>query len=205
VIGNNLALFVLFGSLFVGIPLGLLLFERWRETSAFWRGVHVAAFAVTLALALAGYLLFRISDAQVAQLQQAQYGRRLTAQQMRDFEAAIGPYAGSHVSVAADGSAHDAHALAEDVFTAFDKSMWVLRGRDPAHPDVIGVMLAGGVVPEVLIGVEDTRHPTEATLAVIQAFRKIGLEPHVQNQELYPPGAITVTIGPSPVPSPQSQ
>ena len=178
-----------------------------RRESPWWRrGLDGAA---AIALVIAAVVAFRVAavndetaaqtQTEVTTLRKSAEARHLSNVQVLTLKAAVAPFAGSHITIAADSTTRDAHGLAEDIFQAFYQAGWILRGRIAKRPDVVDVVMAG-VNPEISIGVEDVDDPSPSVVAVLRAFRKLGFNPELRDEGVFPRGSIRVTVGPTPVP-----
>ena len=91
-----------------------------------------------------------------------------------------------------------AHELAEESLTVFRSARWHVQGRPGLAPDVIDVDMSGGPIPEVMVGISDSQHPSAAAAAVFKAFHDMGCATQYQ-----PVGidahTIQITVGPKPV------
>jgi hypothetical protein len=180
--------------------------SQWRESPWWRRGLDGTA---AIALVIAAVVAFRVAavndetaaetQSELTALQKSGEARHLSNLQVLTLKKAVAPFAGSHATISADSTTHDAHGLAEDIFQAFYQAGWILRGRIAERPDVVDVAMAG-VNPEISIGVEDVDNASPSAVAVLRAFRKLGFNPELRDEGVYPKGSISVTVGPTPVP-----
>lgn len=185
--------------------------SQWRE-SPWWRRALDGSAAIALVIAaVVSFRLGAVNDETTAEtqseltaLQRAGEARHLSNAQILTLKAAVVPFAGSHITIAADSTAHDAHGLAEDIFQAFYEAGWIIHGRIPTQPDVVDVV-SSGVNPEISIGVEDVDAVSPSTVAVLRAFQKLGFSPELHDEGVSPSGSVSVTVGPTPVPPSSSR